>query len=65
MTKRDKLLILAIIAVVALVAAHIFLSVDCQGGKSVISRVELKMLDPANNGINIAVTAPGTIRTSS
>ncbi len=59
MTKRDKLLILAIIAVVALVAAHAFLSVDfVKAGKSVISRVELKNLDPANNGINIAVTAP-------
>ena len=35
MTKRDKLLILAIIAVVALVAAHAFLSVDfVKAGKS-------------------------------
>ena len=46
MTKRDKLLILAIIAVVALVAAHAFLSVDfVKAGKSVISRVELKNLE--------------------
>ena len=59
MTKRDKLLLLAIIAVIALVAAHAFLSVDfVKHGKNVISRVELKNLDPANNGINIEVTQP-------
>lgn len=59
MTRKDKLLLLAIIAVLALVAAHAFLSVDfVRRGKTVISRVELKNLDPANNGINIAVTEP-------
>jgi hypothetical protein len=59
MTRKDKLLLLAIVAVLALVAAHAFLSVDyVKRGKNVISRVELKNLDPANNGINIAVTEP-------
>ncbi len=29
-----------------------------KGGRTVISRVELKNLDPANNGINIEVTQP-------
>jgi len=59
MTRKDKFLLLAIIAVLALVAAHAFLSVDMvKGGKKVISRVELKNLDPANNGINIEVTQP-------
>ena len=43
----------------ALVAAHAFLSVDVvKGGRTVISRVELKNLDPANNGINIEVVQP-------
>ena len=59
MTRKDKLLILAIVAVLALVAAHAFLSVDAvKGGRKVISRIELKNLDPANNGINIEVVQP-------
>lgn len=59
MTKKDKLLLLAIIGVLALVAAHAFLSADVvKGGRKVISRVELKNLDPANNGINIEVIEP-------
>ena len=59
MTRKDKWLIAAIIGVLALVAAHAFLSVDVvKGGRTVISRVELKNLDPANNGINIEVTQP-------
>ena len=59
MTRKDKLLLLAIVAVLALVVAHALLSVDMvKGGKTVISRVELKNLDPANNGINIEVTRP-------
>ena len=59
MTRRDKLLLLAILGVLALVAAHAFLSVDVvRHGRNVISRAELKNLDPANNGINIAVTEP-------
>lgn len=59
MTRKDKFLLLAIIAVLALVAIHVFLSVDfVKGGKTVISRVELKNLDPANNGINIEVVQP-------
>ena len=59
MTRRDKLLLLAIIAVLALVAAHAILSADAvRGGRKVISRVELKNLDPANNGINIDVRQP-------
>ena len=59
MTRKDKLLVLAIVAVLALVAAHAFLSVDIvKNGRKVISRVELKNLDPANNGINIEVTQP-------
>ena len=38
MTRNDKLLILAIIAVLALVAAHAFVSVDAvRGGRKVIS----------------------------
>ena len=59
MTRKDKLLLLAIIAVLALVTAHAFLSVDfVKHGRKVISRIELKNLDPANNGINIEVTQP-------
>ena len=59
MTRKDKLLVIAIIGVLALVAAHAFLSVDfLKGGRTVISRVELKNLDPANNGINIEVSQP-------
>ena len=59
MTRKDKLLLLAIVAVLALVAAHAFLSVDAvKGGRKVISRIELKNLDPANNGINIEVRQP-------
>ena len=59
MTRRDKILLLAILAVLALVAAHALLSVDVvKGGRKVVSRVELKNLDPANNGINIEVTQP-------
>ena len=51
MTRKDKLLLLAVIAVLALVAAHALLSVDVvRHGRNVISRVELKNLDPANNG---------------
>ena len=54
MTRQDKFLLLAIIAVLALVGVHAFLSVDfVKHGRKVISRVELKNLDPANNGINI------------
>ena len=59
MTRKDKLLILAIVAVLAIVAAHAFLSGNVvRGGRKVISRIELKNLDPANNGINIEVTQP-------
>ena len=59
MTRKDKFLLLAIVAVLALVAAHAFLSVDAvKGGRKVISRIELKNLDPANNGINIEVRQP-------
>ena len=59
MTRKDKLLLLAIVGVLALVVAHAFLSVDVvRGGRKVISRVELKNLDPANNGINIEVRQP-------
>ena len=59
MTRKDKLLILAIIVVLAVVVCHALLSVDfVKGGRKVISRVELKNLDPANNGINIEVNEP-------
>lgn len=59
MTRTDKLLILGIVAVLTLVGIHAFLSVDfVKNGRKVISRVELKNLDPANNGINIEVTQP-------
>ena len=59
MTRKDKLLLLAIIAVLAIVATHAFLSMGVvKGGRKIISRVELKNLDPANNGINIEVTQP-------
>ena len=59
MTRNDKLLVLAIVAVIALVVAHAFVSVDfVKTGRKVISRVELKNLDPANNGINIEVRQP-------
>ena len=53
------MLLLAIIVVLAIVAAHAFLSMNVvKGGRKVISRVELKNLDPANNGINIEVVQP-------
>jgi len=59
MTRKDKLLLLAIIVVLAIVAAHALLSMNVvKGGRKVISRVELKNLDPANNGINIEVVQP-------
>lgn len=59
MTRKDKLLAIAIVAVLALVAAHAYLSMDfVKHGRKVVSRVELKNLDPANNGINIEVTEP-------
>ena len=59
MTRRDKFLLLAIIAVLALVIGHTIFSMDVvRHGRKVISRVELKNLDPANNGINIEVTEP-------
>ena len=59
MTRKDKFLLLAIIIVLALVGIHAMLSVDfVKTGRKVISRVELKDLDPANNGINIEVRQP-------
>lgn len=59
MTRKDKLLIVAILAVLALVIAHSVLSMNAvREGRKVISRVELKNLDPANNGINIEVRQP-------
>ena len=59
MTRKDKLLLIAIIVVLAIVATHAFLSMGVvKGGRKIISRVELKNLDPANNGINIEVTQP-------
>ena len=59
MTRKDKLLLLAIVAVLALVITHAFISMNVvKSGKKVISRVELKNLDPANNGINIEVMQP-------
>ena len=59
MTRKDKLLVLAIVVILAIVAAHALLSVDyVKSGRKVISRVELKNLDPANNGINIEVRQP-------
>ncbi len=59
MTRKDKFLILAIVLVLALVVGHVMLSMDfMKHGRKVISRVELKNLDPANNGINIEVYEP-------
>ncbi len=59
MTRKDKFLILAIVLVLALVVGHVMLSMDfVKHGRKVISRVELKNLDPANNGINIEVYEP-------
>ncbi len=59
MTRQDKLLLVAIIGILALVAVHALISMDfVKGGRKVITRVELKNLDPANNGINIEVTQP-------
>jgi len=59
MNRNDKLLILAIVVVLALVSVHALLSANVvRGGRKVISRVELKNLDPANNGINIEVREP-------
>ena len=59
MSRQDKLLIAAIVVVLAIVAVHAVISGDViRGGKKVISRVELKNLDPTNNGINIEVMQP-------
>ena len=59
MTRKDKLLLLAIIGVLALVVVHTLFSMNLvKHGRKVISRVELKNLDPANNGINIEVSEP-------
>ena len=59
MTRKDKLLLIAIIVVLGLVGVHAFMSMDfVKRGSKIISRVELKNLDPANNGINIEVTEP-------
>ncbi len=59
MTRKDKLLVLATVVVIALVVVHVMLSMDVvRHGRKVISRVELKNLDPANNGINIEVYEP-------
>ncbi len=59
MTRKDKWLLLAIIVVLAIIVANVFVSMGVvKGGRKVISRVELKNLDPANNGINIEVTQP-------
>lgn len=59
MTRKDKLLAIAIAAVLALVVMHVIVSMDVvRHGRKVISRVELKNLDPANNGINIEVYEP-------
>jgi len=59
MTKKDKLLMLAIVLMLGLVVVHVIISMDVvTHGRKVISRVELKNLDPANNGINIEVYEP-------
>ena len=59
MKRKDYMLIAAIAVVLAAVAAHALLSVDViKNGRTVISRVQLKNLDPANNGINIEVRQP-------
>jgi len=59
MTRKDKFIILAIVVVLALVVLHVIVSMDVvKHGRKVISRVELKNLDPANNGINIEVNEP-------
>ena len=59
MTRKDKFLLVLIVLVLALVVGHVMLSMDVvKHGRKVISRVELKNLDPANNGINIEVYEP-------
>ena len=59
MTRKDKFLLILIVLVLALVVGHVMLSMDVvKHGRKVISRVELKNLDPANNGINIEVYEP-------
>ena len=59
MTRGDKFLLILIVLVLALVVGHVMLSMDVvKHGRKVISRVELKNLDPANNGINIEVYEP-------
>ncbi len=59
MTRNDKFLLVLIVLVLALVVGHVMLSMDVvKHGRKVISRVELKNLDPANNGINIEVYEP-------
>jgi len=58
MTEYKYLRYLAVIAV-ALIAAGAYVSIDrVRHGSTVISRLDLKNMDPANKGINIQVTQP-------
>jgi|GEM_PF-1039413 len=56
---EDKYVRYASVIILALVAASAFVTIDkARHGRTVISRLELKNLDPANAGINIEVTQP-------
>lgn len=56
---RNRYVQYAVVIAVALLAAQAYVSVDVmRHGRTVISRLQLKDLDPANEGINIEVTEP-------
>lgn len=56
---KSKFFLIVLLAIVAALGIREVISWDClRHGRKVISRVELKNLDPANDGINIEVTQP-------
>ena len=56
---KYKIILLGVVSALAVCIATAVFTLDVvKGGRSVISRVELKDLDPANAGINIEVTRP-------
>ena len=59
MIRKEKLIFWGAALAVAAIVAYAFFSLNLvKGGRSVISSVELKDMDPANAGINIEVTRP-------
>lgn len=56
---KSKFFLIVLMAVITALGIREFVSLDYfRHGRKVISRTELKNLDPANDGINIEVTQP-------